>query len=70
MHELIPAFAVPGPQRRGLRHGPGPLIDRFMAASDGLRAALVGLSAEMDYRLWFDPFWTRIQLFDAIVNVG
>ena len=39
---------------------PQPLIDRFMAAADELRAALVDLTAERDYRLAFDPYWLRV----------
>jgi glyoxylase-like metal-dependent hydrolase (beta-lactamase superfamily II) len=39
---------------------PGPLVERFMAASDELRAALADLTSERDYRLWFDPYWVRI----------
>jgi glyoxylase-like metal-dependent hydrolase (beta-lactamase superfamily II) len=49
---------------------PGPLIERFMAASDELRAALVDLSAEKDYRLWFDPFWARIHPYRVNVQPG
>lgn len=33
---------------------PGPLIERYIAASDDLRAALADLTTEKDYRLWFD----------------
>jgi len=39
---------------------PKPLIDRFMDAADELRAALVDLIAERDYRLAFDPYWLRV----------
>ena len=49
---------------------PGPLIERFMAASDELRAALVDLCAERDYRFWFDPYWARVHPYRVPVARG
>jgi glyoxylase-like metal-dependent hydrolase (beta-lactamase superfamily II) len=40
---------------------PRPLIDRFMEAAAELRAALVDLAPDRDYRLTFDPYWLRVQ---------
>jgi glyoxylase-like metal-dependent hydrolase (beta-lactamase superfamily II) len=49
---------------------PGPLIERFMAASDELRAALVDLTTERDYRFWFDPYWARVHPYRVPVARG
>jgi len=47
---------------------PGPLIERFIAASDELRAALVDLTNEKDDRLWFDPYWARMHPYRVNVK--
>jgi glyoxylase-like metal-dependent hydrolase (beta-lactamase superfamily II) len=49
---------------------PGALIERYIAAGDELRAALVELTNEKDYRLWFDPFWARIHPYRVNVKPG
>jgi hypothetical protein len=49
---------------------PGPLIERYMAASDELRAALADLTSEKDYRLWFDPYWARVHPYRVSVKPG
>jgi hypothetical protein len=41
-----------------------------MAASDELRAALVDLTAERDYRFWFDPYWARVHPYRVPVARG
>ena len=46
---------------------PAQLIDRYMAASDELRAALADLASEKDYRLWFDPYWVRVHPYRVTV---
>lgn len=49
---------------------PGPLIERYMAASDELQAALTDLTSEQDYRLWFDPYWVRVHPYRVPVAAG
>jgi hypothetical protein len=49
---------------------PGALIERYIAAGDELRAALIELTNEKDYRLWFDPFWARIHPYRVNVKPG
>jgi glyoxylase-like metal-dependent hydrolase (beta-lactamase superfamily II) len=47
---------------------PGPLIDRYIAASEELREALADLTNEKDYRLWFDPYWARVHPYRVNVK--
>jgi hypothetical protein len=49
---------------------PKPLIDRSMAAADELRAALVDLVPDRDYRLAFDPYWLRVHPYRVAVASG
>ncbi|MEX0670928.1 MAG: MBL fold metallo-hydrolase [Pirellulales bacterium] len=49
---------------------PGPLIERYRAASDELRAALADLTSERDYRLWFEPYWVRVHPYRVPVGRG
>ena len=49
---------------------PKPLIDRYMAAADELRAALVDLAPDPDYRLTFDPYWLRVHPYRVGVARG
>jgi glyoxylase-like metal-dependent hydrolase (beta-lactamase superfamily II) len=49
---------------------PKPLIDRSMTAADELRAALVDLVPDRDYRLAFDPYWLRVHPYRVGLSRG
>ncbi len=68
LHGIAPDLILGG-HSWAIEH-PGPLIERYMAASDELRAALADLTTAKDYRIWFDPYWVRVHPYRVSVSAG
>jgi glyoxylase-like metal-dependent hydrolase (beta-lactamase superfamily II) len=66
LHGIAPDLILGG-HSWAIEH-PGPLIERYMAASDELRAALADLTTAKDYRIWFDPYWVRVHPYRVSVS--
>ncbi|MGO9200918.1 MAG: MBL fold metallo-hydrolase [Limisphaerales bacterium] len=49
---------------------PAGLIKRYRQWAYGLRDTFRSLSAEPDYRYWFDPFWVRAEPFRTTLRRG
>jgi hypothetical protein len=68
LHSIAPDLILGG--HSWAIENPKPLIERYMAASEELREALVDLTKEKDYRLWFDPYWARVHPYRVTVKPG
>jgi glyoxylase-like metal-dependent hydrolase (beta-lactamase superfamily II) len=49
---------------------PAELIERYRQWSYEIRDAFRALSAESDYRLWYDPFWVRAEPYRVSMAAG
>ncbi|MBE3123512.1 MAG: MBL fold metallo-hydrolase [Planctomycetes bacterium] len=49
---------------------PAGMIDRFQKWSRDMRAAFQALSADVDYRYGFDPYWVRAEPYRVTVKRG
>jgi glyoxylase-like metal-dependent hydrolase (beta-lactamase superfamily II) len=49
---------------------PGPMIERYRKWAYNMRAAFQSLSADEDYRYWFDPYWVRVEPYRAGLRRG
>jgi glyoxylase-like metal-dependent hydrolase (beta-lactamase superfamily II) len=68
LHGIAPDLILGG--HSWVIKNPGPLIERFIAASDELRAALIDLSSDSDYRPWFDPYAVRVHPYRVRIAPG
>jgi glyoxylase-like metal-dependent hydrolase (beta-lactamase superfamily II) len=68
LHSIAPDLILGG--HSWVIADPAPLIERYAAAADELRAALVDLTRERDYRLAFDPYWVRVHPYRVPLAPG
>jgi hypothetical protein len=68
LHRLRPDLIIGG--HSFVMDRPAELIERYRHWAYDMRGAFQSLSADKDYRYWFDPFWVRAEPYRTKVRRG